>query len=66
MQEQNKSSFFDPKTIFAVVLVAAVWFGWQTYLTKKYPDYRHEIKEILEKYDPSLSDCSYDRKLNLC
>lgn len=39
MQEQNKGSFFDPKTIIAVVLVGAVWFGWQTYLTKKYPNY---------------------------
>ena len=39
MQEQNKGSFFDPKTIMAVVLVGAVWFGWQTYLTKKYPNY---------------------------
>lgn len=39
MQEQNKSSFFDPKTILALVLVGAVWFGWQTYLTKKYPNY---------------------------
>lgn len=39
MQTQNKGSFFDPKTITAVVLVGAVWFGWQTYLTKKYPDY---------------------------
>lgn len=39
MQEQNKGSFFDPKTIIALVLVGAVWFGWQTYLTKKYPNY---------------------------
>ncbi len=39
MQEQNKGSFFDPKTILAVVLVGAVWFGWQTYLAKKYPQY---------------------------
>lgn len=39
MQEQNKGSFFDPKTIIAVVLVGVVWFGWQTYLTKKYPNY---------------------------
>jgi YidC/Oxa1 family membrane protein insertase len=46
MQEQNKSSFFDPKTIFAVVLVAAVWFGWQTYLSKKYPDYNKPKKAV--------------------
>jgi YidC/Oxa1 family membrane protein insertase len=39
MQEQNKGSFFDPKTIAAVVLVGVVWYGWQTYLQKKYPNY---------------------------
>lgn len=45
MQDQNRNSFFDPKTIFAVVLVALVWFGWQTYLTKKYPDYNKPVKK---------------------
>lgn len=39
MQDQNKSSFFDPKTILAIVLVGVIWFGWQTYLSKKYPQY---------------------------
>lgn len=37
--EQREGSFFDPKTILAIVLVGGVWFAWQTYLTKKYPDY---------------------------
>ncbi|HEY8269961.1 MAG TPA: membrane protein insertase, partial [Pseudobdellovibrionaceae bacterium] len=45
MQEQNKGSFFDPKTILAVVLVGAVWFGWQSYLTKKYPQY-NKVKTV--------------------
>ncbi|RYZ87723.1 MAG: membrane protein insertase YidC, partial [Proteobacteria bacterium] len=39
MQDQNKGSFFDPKTIIAVVLVGIVWYSWQTYLQKKYPNY---------------------------
>jgi YidC/Oxa1 family membrane protein insertase len=39
MQEPNNSSFFDPKTITAVILVGIVWFGWQSYLTKKYPQH---------------------------
>lgn len=39
MQQDQNKSFFDPKTILALVMVAAVWFGWQTYLTKKYPNY---------------------------
>jgi YidC/Oxa1 family membrane protein insertase len=30
-------NFLDSKTILAILLVGAVWFGWQSYLTKKYP-----------------------------
>ena len=37
IMNDNKNSFLDPKTLSAVVLVAALWFGWQSYLTKKYP-----------------------------
>ncbi len=34
----NKSpSFMDQKTILAIALVGVVWFGWQSYLAKKYP-----------------------------
>ncbi|MGE3973111.1 MAG: membrane protein insertase YidC [Bdellovibrionales bacterium] len=34
---QERENFLDPKTIIAIILVGAVWFGWQNYLTKKYP-----------------------------
>lgn len=41
MQQQNKNnpSFFDPKTLIAIAAVALIYFGWQTYLGKKYPGY---------------------------
>lgn len=40
MQQKNDNpSFFEPKTIIAVATVALVYFGWQTYLGKKYPQY---------------------------
>lgn len=40
MQQKNDNpSFFDPKTIIAVASVALIYFGWQTYLGKKYPGY---------------------------
>ncbi|UOF00400.1 membrane protein insertase YidC [Bdellovibrio reynosensis] len=40
MQQKNDSpSFFDPKTLIAVATVALVYFGWQTYLGNKYPNY---------------------------
>lgn len=35
--EENKSSFLDSRTIIAIILVGVIWFGWQTYLGKKYP-----------------------------
>lgn len=38
-QKDNNPSFLDPKTIIAVAAVALVYFGWQTYLGKKYPGY---------------------------
>lgn len=34
--DQNKN-FLDSRTIIAIVMVGLVWFGWQTYLGKKYP-----------------------------
>lgn len=41
MQAPRKDgpSFFDPKTIIAVGAVALMYYGWNTYLSKKYPDY---------------------------
>lgn len=37
--KNNNPSFFDPKTLIAVAAVAVVYFGWNTYLGKKYPSY---------------------------
>jgi YidC/Oxa1 family membrane protein insertase len=37
-QNDNKS-VFDVKTIIAIAAVAVVYFGWQKYLTSKYPSY---------------------------
>jgi len=40
MQNSNqKPNFFDPKTLIAIAAVGLVYFGWNQYLTKKYPDY---------------------------
>jgi YidC/Oxa1 family membrane protein insertase len=36
-QNDNQQNFFDPRTIIAVVIVAAVFMGWQFYMQKKYP-----------------------------
>lgn len=36
-QNDNNGNFMDSRTITALVLVGLVWFGWQSYLGKKYP-----------------------------
>ncbi len=36
--ENRNGNFMDPKTIFAVVLVGLMWFGWQYHLQQKYPE----------------------------
>lgn len=35
--QENKDQIFDKKTVLAIILAGAVFFGWQSYLTKKYP-----------------------------
>ncbi len=37
MSVDNKQNFMDPKTIVAIILVGVCWFGWQSYMQKKYP-----------------------------
>lgn len=38
-QQKDTPSFFEPKTLIAVAAVGLIYFGWQTYLSKKYPTY---------------------------
>jgi len=33
----QQQSFMDSKTILAIVLMALIWFGWNSYMAKKYP-----------------------------
>lgn len=71
MQNQNNKSFFDKQTILAVIGVMLVFFGWQSYIAKKYPNYNQskntqsvtesnpikieEKKENLTVENPSIS-----------
>lgn len=34
----KKQTFFDFKTMFAIVLVSLIWFFWQQHLVQKYPE----------------------------
>lgn len=38
MNNQNQNNFMDSRTLLAVVLVAVLFVGWQSYLKKKYGD----------------------------
>ncbi|HWU43483.1 MAG TPA: membrane protein insertase YidC, partial [Bdellovibrio sp.] len=51
-QQQNDKSFFDPKTLIAIAAVALVYFGWQNYLTKKYPNYNKPKTEQAQTVNP--------------
>ena len=41
MSNEQQKSGFDKNTIIALVLCAAIWFGWQSYLERKYPEAMH-------------------------
>jgi YidC/Oxa1 family membrane protein insertase len=38
LDRQSQQNFFDPRTIFAIVLITASFMGWQYYIKTKYPD----------------------------
>lgn len=47
----NKNTFFDFKTLFAIVVVSLIWFFWQQRLITKYPEHYQttEKKQIRKK-----------------
>lgn len=45
---EPQSSFIDARTIVAVILVGVVFFGWQSYLTQRYPNY-YKSPAVAEK-----------------
>lgn len=54
---QNKNdNFFDSRTLLAIVLVGAVFFGWQSYLSKKYPQSAVKKDEVTSNNAESKKD----------
>lgn len=49
LRHNNKDSFFDPRTLTAIVLVFACILGWQYYLSKKYPQTPQQVEQKVEK-----------------
>jgi YidC/Oxa1 family membrane protein insertase len=51
MNNPNNNTFFDAKTLKAIVIVFACIFGWQYYLSKKYPQPQSQaqVKKKIEK-----------------
>lgn len=58
MDENNNSSFFDKNTILAILFSLMFFFGWQTYMQRKYP-------EAYNKTETASVDESSDTKDNL-
>ncbi|MFV3407755.1 membrane protein insertase YidC [Bdellovibrio bacteriovorus] len=54
-QKNNNPSFFDPKTLIAVAAVAIVYYGWNTYLGKKYPDYNKPKTQTEQTQKPATA-----------
>jgi predicted negative regulator of RcsB-dependent stress response len=46
--QQEQNSFFDSKTLFAIVLVVGILFAWQKYMAKKYPTPQKQSNETSE------------------
>lgn len=49
LKHNNKDSFFDGRTLTAIVLVFACILGWQYYLSKKYPQTEAQAEKKVEK-----------------
>lgn len=65
MQQKNdKPSFFEPKTLIAIASVALVYFGWQTYLTKKYPQYGKKTVQTVQTEKTSQSQLAGTPEIN--
>lgn len=45
-QDSNNNNFMDSRTLFAILLVGIVWFGWQQYINKKYGDYKNNVNAV--------------------
>lgn len=57
MEQQNNGKMFDGRTIFAILVVGAIFFGWQYYLKNKYPAYysgkkAEQAQELAKKDGP--------------
>jgi YidC/Oxa1 family membrane protein insertase len=54
----GNNTFIDSKTLLAIVLVGLVWFGWQSYLSKKYPQVKNPTSQgekVATPSDPALA-----------
>lgn len=60
MNSQNEQkSFFDTRTIVAIVLVGVLFFGWQKYLEQKYPDfYKKKEAQKTEQTAPAKQEAA--------
>ncbi|MBK7845280.1 MAG: membrane protein insertase YidC [Bdellovibrionales bacterium] len=46
MSRNSDGSFFDSKTILAIILVGVCWIAWQSYMKRKYPVSIHKEADV--------------------
>lgn len=46
MNQDN--NFMDSRTLWAILLVGIVWFGWQQYINKKYGDQTQNKEAVVD------------------
>lgn len=50
----KNDNFLDSRTLMAILLIGVVWFGWQSYLAKNYPQPAAVVQaDAVEGNDPS-------------
>lgn len=55
MNDRQDNNFLDSRTLVAILMVGLVWFGWQTYLAKKYPQaaVKKDQVEVVNSVSPN-------------
>ena len=70
--DQNNNNFMDSRTLWAILLVGVVWFGWQQYVNKKYGNQiiaspEESIKatnKAINLSNSNISKSTIDEKIN--
>jgi YidC/Oxa1 family membrane protein insertase len=52
---QDNNNFMDSRTLWAILLVGVVWFGWQNYINKKYGQQSQQTSAPVNEQVPTTA-----------